>query len=217
MEYPVGTGHEHLVRGGLWVGALAVGADSAFTGVTTAAVDGFTGDAAASATEFSPEGDHMDVRSSLTNNRRYTKLSVSERDLIGNFDDLNPKRAQNNREDHHPLGIQVRQENYSWSFADYRHMVFFHYVIRCVSRRSATSTSACYNELASGPRATTRTGRRAARGSRRSRSRGSTRLSMFTERYCELTAPAGRRSRRRSPRSNCSACARAASGTQRST
>src|SRR5262249_30455253 len=32
MEYPVGTGHEHLVRGGLWVGALAFDQNGAFTG-----------------------------------------------------------------------------------------------------------------------------------------------------------------------------------------
>jgi len=61
MEYPVGTGHEHLVRGGLWIGALAADANGAFIGVTTGAVDGFTGDAAASATEFSPEGDHIET------------------------------------------------------------------------------------------------------------------------------------------------------------
>jgi hypothetical protein len=69
MEYPVGTGHEHLVRGGLWVGALAADANGAFIGVTTAAKDGFTGDASASATEFSPEGDHIDCRTA-GNSRR---------------------------------------------------------------------------------------------------------------------------------------------------
>ena len=31
MEYPVGTGHEHLVRGGLWIGSLAADANGAFT------------------------------------------------------------------------------------------------------------------------------------------------------------------------------------------
>ena len=76
MEYPVGTGHEHLVRGGLWIGALAADANGAFIGVTTGAVDGFTGDAAASATEFTPEGDHIDVRSSLPNNRRFSLLAT---------------------------------------------------------------------------------------------------------------------------------------------
>ncbi len=152
MEYPVGTGHEHLVRGGLWVGALSADQNGAFIGVTTAAVDGFTGDAAASATEFSPEGDRMEVRSSLPNNRRFSPLSTSERDVIGHFDDLRPKRAQNNREDHRPLGITVRQENYSWSFADYRHMVFFHYVITNTGAPLRNVYLGLYNELASGPK-----------------------------------------------------------------
>src|SRR5262245_8614506 len=40
MEYPVGTGHEHLVRGGLWVGARTVDTDR---GVTTGAKAGSTG------------------------------------------------------------------------------------------------------------------------------------------------------------------------------
>src|SRR5262252_2731301 len=71
MEYPVGTGHEHLVRGGLWVGALAADQNGAFTGVTIGTKDGTVSQLATSATEFSPEGDHIDVRSSLPNNRRY--------------------------------------------------------------------------------------------------------------------------------------------------
>ena len=35
MEYPVGSGHDHLVRGGLWVGALAADPNGAFIGVTS--------------------------------------------------------------------------------------------------------------------------------------------------------------------------------------
>ena len=150
MEYPVGSGHDHLVRGGLWVGALAADQNGAFIGVTTSAVDGSSGDAAASATEFSPEGDRIDVRSSLPNNRRFSTAAVSERDLRLNFDDFLPKRAQNNREDHRPLGITVHQENYSWSFADYRHMVFFHWVIRNTGAPLRELWLGLYNELASG-------------------------------------------------------------------
>ena len=146
-------------------------------------MDGFTGDAAASATEFSPEGDHIDVRSSLPNNRRFSPLAVSERDLIGHFDDLIPKRAQNNREDHRPLGVTVRQENYSWSFADYGHMVFFHYVITNVGAPLRNVYVGLYNELASGPRTVLELAARRG-GSRRSRSRWVDSLSMFTERYC---------------------------------
>src|SRR5262249_42570880 len=149
---PVGTGHEHLVRGGLWVGALAADANGAFTGVTTGAKDGFIGDASAGATEFSPEGDHIDVRSTLPNNRRFSLLAVSERDLRGDFDDFIPKRALNNNEDHRPLGIQVHQENYSWSFADYRFMVFYHWTIHNTGAPLRNVYVALYNELASGPK-----------------------------------------------------------------
>lgn len=185
MEYPVGTGHEHLVRGGLWIGALAADASGAFTGVTTAAVDGFTGDAAAGATEFSPEGDHITVRSTLPNNRRFSPQSVSERDLIGNFDDLLPKRAQNNRENHRPLGVTVRQENYSWSFADYRHMVFFHYVITNTGAPLRNVYLGLYNELASGPKNSFSNWPPGGAWFKKKQIAWVDSLSMFTERYCE--------------------------------
>jgi len=185
MEYPVGTGHEHLVRGGLWVGAIAVDANGPFIGVTTAAKDGFTGDASASATEFSPEGDHIDVRSSLPNNRRYSLLSVSERDLRSDFDDLIPKRAQNNREDHRPLGITVHQENYSWSFSDYRHMVFFHWVIRNVGARMFNVYVGLYDELASGPKNSFSNWPPSGSWFRKKQIGWVDSLNMFTERYCQ--------------------------------
>src|SRR5262245_30379738 len=184
MEYPVGTGHEHLVRGGLWVGALAADQNGGFIGVTTGAKDGFAGDAAASATEFSPEGDRIDVRSSLPNNRRFSPLAVSERDLRGDYDDLIPKRAQNNRQDHRPLGIVVHQENYSWSFADYRHMVFYHFAIRNAGAPLRNVYLALFNELASG--AKNNFSNWPPPGSRFGKKRIGWvySLSMFTERYC---------------------------------
>jgi len=185
MEYPVGTGHEHLVRGGLWVGALAADANGAFIGVTTAAKDGFTGDASAGATEFSPEGDHIDVRSSLPNNRRYSPLAVSERDLRGDFDDLLPKRALNNRENHRPLGIVVHQENYSWSFADYRNMVFFHYAIRNTGAPLRNVYVGLYNELASGPKNNFSNWPPSGAWFSKKQIGWVDSLSLFTERYCQ--------------------------------
>jgi len=188
MEYPVGTGHEHLVRGGLWIGAIAADQNGAFTGVTTGSVDGFTGDASASATEFSPEGDHIDVRSTLPNNRKFSPLAVSERDLIGSFDDLIPKRAQNNIEDHRPLGVTVRQENYSWSFADYRHMVFFHWVITNTGAPLRNVYVGLYNELASGPKNSFSNWPPGGAWFRRKQIGWVDSLSLFTERYC-LSVP----------------------------
>lgn len=152
MEYPVGTGHEHLVRGGLWVGALSADANGAFIGVSTGARDGSTNQTATSVTEYSPVGDRMLVQSSLPNNRRFSPNAVSERDVIGHFDDLRGKLGQDQSEDHRPLGITVRQENYSWSFADYQHMVFFHYVITNTGAPLRNVYVGLYNELASGPK-----------------------------------------------------------------
>jgi len=188
MEYPVGTGHEHLVRGGLWIGAIALDQTGAFTGVTTGSVDGFIGDAAASATEFSPEGDHIDVRSTLINNRRYSPLAVSERDLIGSFDDFIPKRAQNNIEDHRPLGVVVRQENYSWSFADYRHMVFFHWVIKNTGAPLRNVYVGLHNELASGPKNNFSNWPPGGAWFSRKQIGYIDSLNLFTERYC-LSVP----------------------------
>lgn len=188
MEYPVGSGHEHLVRGGLWIGALAVDANGVFTGVTTGALDGFTGDAAASATEFSPEGDHMDVRSSLPNDRHFSTTAVSERDVIGYFDDLIPKRAQNNREDHRPLGVTVRQENYSWSFADYRNMVFFHWVIHNTGAPLRNAYLGLYDELASGPKNSYSNWPPGGSWFKKKQIGWVDSLSLFTERYC-LSVP----------------------------
>lgn len=184
MEYPVGSGHEHLIRGGLWVGALAADDNGAFTGVTTGAVDGFVGEAAAGATEFSPQGDRIDVRSSLPNNRRFSLAAVSERDLIGSFDDLRPKRTQNNNEDHRPLGIVVRQENYSWSFADYRHMVFFHWVIKNSGAPLRDVHVGLYGELASGPKFNYNNWPPGGAWFNKKQIGWIDSLSLFTERYC---------------------------------
>src|SRR2546422_136684 len=44
LEYPLGAGYEHMVRGGLWVGGVAnTEADGTFTGVVTGALDGSQG------------------------------------------------------------------------------------------------------------------------------------------------------------------------------
>jgi hypothetical protein len=186
MEYPVGSGHDHLVRGGLWVGAIAVDQNGVFTGVSCGAIDGSINDGATSSTEFGPIGDIIDVRSSLINSRKYTPAAVSERDLVSHFDDRTPKRTLNNNEDHRPLGIEVRQENYSWSFSDYRHMVFFHWVIKNTGAPLRNAYVGIYNELASGNKNNYNnfpTGIGSWFGKKQVGWIDS--LSLFTERYCE--------------------------------
>lgn len=151
MEYPLGTGYEHLVRGGLWIGALAADDLGAFTGVTTGAVDGSAGDAAAEATEYSPLGETVVARSTLPNSRYYNPDAISEFDLSSTFWDGLGKPPRG-REPHRPLRVRVKQENYSWSFSNYTHMAFYHYVITNEGPPLRNVWVGLYGEIASGPK-----------------------------------------------------------------
>lgn len=152
MEYPLGTGYEHMVRGGLWVGARAVDDSGAFVGVVTGAVDGAQGSSAQQATEFTPAGLEIKVRSTLPNSKFFNSAAVSEQDYIGEFSDRPAKRASSNSENHRPMGILVRQENYAWSFSDYQNLVIFHFVIRNLGPPLADAWVGFYAEMASGPK-----------------------------------------------------------------
>ncbi|MBI5709052.1 MAG: hypothetical protein HZC42_01940 [Candidatus Eisenbacteria bacterium] len=151
-EYPLGTGYEHMVRGGLWIGAAAIDDQGAFTGVSTAAVDGSQGSASQNATEYTPAGLEIKVRSTLTNSRYYDPRSVSEQDYLSTFSDQPAKRTSDNSENHHPMSLLVRQENYAWSFADYQHFVIFHYVIKTFGPPLRNLWVGIYSEMASGPK-----------------------------------------------------------------
>lgn len=148
MEYPLGSGFDHLVRGGLWIGAQAIDDLGAFTGVSTAAIDGTAGSSAQAGTEYTPACLDIRERSSLPNSPVFDPQSVSEEDMIGFYRDQ-PAR-QFSPENHRPLNVLVRQDNYDWSFADYAHLVIFHYVITNLGLPLRNVYVGVYNELASG-------------------------------------------------------------------
>ena len=147
MEYPLGTGYEHMVRGGLWIGAQDL--DDRIS-VVTGTVDGAAGSTALLATEFTPAGNEIAVRSTLPYSKFYDRAAISEQDFIGLYSDQPAKRAAGTGEDHHPLGLLVRQENFTWSFADFQHTVFFHFVITNTSTPLTNAWVGFYAEMASG-------------------------------------------------------------------
>jgi len=152
LEYPLGTGYEHMVRGGLWVGGRAIDENGAFIGVMTGAVDGSQGSSAANATEWTPADLDIHVRSTLPNNKFFDVDAVSEQDYVSEFSDFPPKQADNTVERSRPMGLLVRQENYAWSFSDYQHFVIFHYVIKNTGPPLSDVWVGMYNEFASGPK-----------------------------------------------------------------
>jgi hypothetical protein len=152
LEYPLGSGFEHMVRGGLWVGGIAIDDLGAFTGVVTSAVDGAHGSSSANATEFTPAGLEIGVRSTLPNNRFFNPNAVSEQDYLSTYSDFPAKRASGTGENHRPMGLLVRQENYAWSFSDFAHILFFRYVITNTGAPLANVHVGFYAEFASGPK-----------------------------------------------------------------
>ena len=153
LEFPRNSGYEHLVRGGLWVGAQSVDGNGPFVGVTTGTVDGAQGPTSPQSTEFTPPSHRLLVRSSLLTSPYQSPDAISEEDVIALYDDLTPRTAANNSERHRPLGISVRQESYAWSHSSLRDILFLHVVVRNTGAALSNVWVGMYTEFASGNKA----------------------------------------------------------------
>lgn len=149
FEYPAGLGYEHMVRGGLWVGAHST-LNGDFFGVVSGTTDGATSQASQQATEYTPAGNEFKRGSILLTDPFFSSSAVSEQDIKSTFSDFPAKRAASNNEDHHPMGLLVTQTNYSWSFSDFADILFFHYEIKNTGPLLTNAWVGIYTELASG-------------------------------------------------------------------
>jgi hypothetical protein len=87
FEFPLGTGYEHMSRGGLWVGALALSDTGSFIGVSAAIVDNSQGSDVVNETEFTPAGTAFTEVSRITNSPVYSDQAVSDQDLTCLYSD----------------------------------------------------------------------------------------------------------------------------------
>ena len=109
MEYPLGSEIDHLIRAGIWVGAVNAEGD---TVVSTGTLSGSWGSSSVNATEMTPSPwKKLKERSNLITSRAYSKDAISEQDFIGWYRDV-PRRPQNDG----VLDIEIRQESYLWSY-----------------------------------------------------------------------------------------------------
>lgn len=140
-EYPLNSGIEHIFDGGLWVGGF-ISNDSLGNGrigpfVTTGAVDAASVSARGGGFEFTNlPGSKVIEKSSLLTSKFYNSTAISHQDLVAEYVDTNTTLSNGEIiEDHTPLGISVRQENYAWNypFADF--FVIFNYTIKNVSNK----------------------------------------------------------------------------------
>jgi hypothetical protein len=150
LEYPANRGYEHLTRAGLWVGAKAQDANGEFVGVTTGTVDAAQGPTSPDASEFTPGGREILRRSTLPKSEFFSRQSISELDVVSDFNDLSPAQAASNSEAHRPLKIQVHQENYQWGFGLFQHICFFHIEVKNTGAVLESLYIGIYSEFASG-------------------------------------------------------------------
>ncbi|MDD8017995.1 MAG: hypothetical protein PHP42_06450 [Bacteroidota bacterium] len=142
MQYPRGSGIEHMFVGGLWVGVGPT--TTGGTRVTTGAVDVSSLRAGVSeGFEFTTTPDSRVIeRSSLTDNRFYDPTAISHQDFLADFTDVNTTNPNQNNEpipNHSPIGINVHMECYAWNFAFADNFVLFNYWIKNVSNNELDS------------------------------------------------------------------------------
>jgi len=122
LEYPLGTGMEHLVRAGIWVGALSPTGDRL---VSTGAIDGMVGSFDPSAISEFTQADVITERSTLPNSRYYDPQAESEQDFCTAFTDT----IVGNRPYHRPLGIKVIETTTLFSIHPLDGVIFASYKI----------------------------------------------------------------------------------------
>lgn len=152
LEYPAGRTRqfEHMVRGGLWVGARAQDANGAFTGVVTGTVDAAQGPTSPEASEFTPSTRSSIKRSTQPVSPFFDRTAISELDVVSDYDDLTPTVAASNAEPHRPMRIQVRQETFQWNFAEFQHILFLRVTVKNIGPVLRDVWVAVYTEFASG-------------------------------------------------------------------
>ena len=144
MQYPRGSGIEHLFVGGLWVGAVTPDGIR----VTTGAVDVPSLRNVAEGFEFTTTLESRVIeRSSLPDNRFFDPDAISHQDFIADFTDRNTENPNQNNEpipNHNPLNIDVHTEAYAWNFSFADNFVIFNYTIK---NRSGNSLDSVYVSL----------------------------------------------------------------------
>ncbi len=130
FEFPLGSGYEHMARAGLWVGALALDDQGAFTAVSAAIVDNSQGAGGPSETEFTPLSDVISQRSQLANSDFYSPDAISDQDLLTTYTDLVPRAPSGfQAERHRPLKLEVRQTALSFTLPAAQDFVVLRYTV----------------------------------------------------------------------------------------
>lgn len=137
-EYPKGSNTRYLYAGVFWIGAV-VDSD---TLVSTGAEGWGDGDAEPDCTEFSPDEapfGYMKFRSTIDPNVPEYEGAVSEEDFVAVYTDTVMQGLKPDFFDgriHQPLGIEVTEASYAWSYPYADDIVLFDYQVKNIGTRT---------------------------------------------------------------------------------
>src|SRR5690606_23275956 len=127
MEYPRGSGTEHLFEAGIWLGANVNGEIRVSTSAVTNAAGYSQG---AAGFEFTNDGALFLERSSLQNDPNFSPVAISHQDLIATFTDRNTTIGNQAIAGHTtPLYADITMESYNWNFGFTEAMTIIKYDI----------------------------------------------------------------------------------------
>jgi hypothetical protein len=146
LEYPLGSGIDHLVRAGLWIGAINSDRD---TSVTTATGEGIWYTPGLAGWEFTPATCGIEEISACPGSEYYNPGAYSEQDFIAFYSDLIPPGDEPIR--HFPLGVLVKQRSMVWNCHSADAFVLIDFTLKNISSSALGAMYVgMYSELASG-------------------------------------------------------------------
>jgi len=129
LEYPLGSGIEHLFDAGLWIGADVNGNKLVSTGAAGDDANGYDpGNAGYEFTSVIP----LKERSTLEDAQFFSPMAVSHQDFVAEFSDSStqiPNGGPAINEHTQPLHASVHLESYAWNFPFAEYFVLLNYTI----------------------------------------------------------------------------------------
>lgn len=134
LEYPKGSGIEHLFLGGIWIGGIP--RKEGVAHVSTAAVDIGSVRRLAEGFEMTSNiGSVITQRSTLSESPFFDIGAISHQDLVMDFTDRNTRIPDTGDSipNHRPLGVDIHLESYAWNFPFADFFVILNYTIKNAS------------------------------------------------------------------------------------
>ncbi len=131
LEYPKGSGIEHLSLAGLWVGGIP--RNESVARVSTAGVDNPSRNRLLAGFEMTSNlGSVISQRSTLLESANFDLNAVSHQDFVMDFTDRNTRIPETGDSipEHLPLGVDIHLESYAWNFPFADFFVILNYTIK---------------------------------------------------------------------------------------